>query len=81
MREQIEHAWNVVIEAASNPKIALATGVAIPAASSAANSMEWVTGMTGLVTGVLAACTGAVVLVIQLVKLARELRDYRRGAE
>lgn len=78
MNEKIDHAWQVIVDAASNPKIALTAGVAIPGASSVASRLEIITGWTGAVTGALAACTGAVVLVIQLVKLARELRDYRR---
>ena len=79
MKEQIDHAWQVIVDAASSPKVALTAGVALPGASSIASRLELITGWTGAITGALAACTGAVVLVIQLVKLARELRDYRRA--
>jgi hypothetical protein len=78
MREQIEHARQVIVDAASNPKVALLTGVALPAASSAANKLEVFTTWTSAVTGTLAACTGAVVLAIQVLKLIREWRDGRR---
>lgn len=77
MREQIENAWQAVVDAASNPKVALATGVAIPGASSIANKLELVNTMTGAITGLLAACTGAVVLAIQVIKLVRDWRSYR----
>lgn len=78
MREQIETARQAIVDAASNPKVALATGVAIPGASSIANKLELVNSLTGAVTGVLAACTGAVILAIQLIKLVREWRGLRR---
>lgn len=78
MREQIETAKQAIVDAASNPKVALTAGVALPGASSVANKLDIITGWTGAITGALAACTGAVILAIQLVKLARELREYRR---
>lgn len=78
MREQIETARQAIVDAASNPKIALATGVALPGASSIANKLELVNTLTGAITGVLAACTGAVILAIQLIKLVREWRGLRR---
>lgn len=78
MREQIEHARQVIVDAASNPKVALATGVALPGASSIANKLELVNTLTGAITGVLAACTGAVILAIQLIKLVREWRGLQR---
>lgn len=79
MREQLEHAKQVIADAASNPKVAIVTGVAIPGASSVANKLELVNTLTGAVTGVLAACTGAVILAIQLIKLVREWRGLRRA--
>lgn len=79
MKEQIDHAWQVIVDAVSNPKVALATGVAPPAAYSIATKLELVTTWTGAITGVLAACTGAVVLLIQLIKLGREWRKGRRA--
>ena len=78
MREQIDAAAAAIKDAASNPKVAITAGVALPGASSVANTLELVTGWTGAITGGLAACTGALILAIQLVKLARELREYRR---
>lgn len=78
MREQIETARQAIVDAASNPKIAIATGVALPGASSIANTLELVNTLTGAITGVLAACTGAVILAIQLIKLVREWRGLRR---
>ena len=77
MKEQIEHAWQVIVDAVSNPKVALATGVAPPAAYSIATKLDLVTTWTGAITGVLAVCTGAVVLLIQLLKLRRDWRRER----
>lgn len=75
MREQIDAAKEAINNAASNPKVALLTGVALPGVTSAASTLEIITGLTGAITGVLAMCTGAVVLVIQVLKLAREWRS------
>lgn len=77
MKEQIEHAKQVIVGAASNPKFALVTGVALPAANSVASKLDLITSWTGVITGILAACTGAVVLLIQLIKLRRDWRRER----
>jgi NAD/NADP transhydrogenase alpha subunit len=74
MKEQIDSAKEAIIEAASNPKVALVVGVGVPGASSAATTLEIITGWTGAITGCLAMCTGAVVLAIQVIKLVREWR-------
>lgn len=79
MREQIETAKQAIVDAASNPKVALVTGVALPAANSIASKLELVTSWAGAITGVLAACTGTVVLLIQLIKLRRDLRRERNA--
>lgn len=78
MREQIDAAAAAIKDAASNPKVAFTAGVAIPGASSIANTLELITGWTGAITGILAACTGAVFFAIKIIELARELRRYRR---
>lgn len=78
MKEQFETAWQAIVDAASNPKIAVVTGVALPGASSVANKLELVNSLTGSITGALAACTAAVVLAIQVLKLIRDWRAMRR---
>lgn len=79
MREQIETAKQAIVDAASNPKVALVTGVAIPGASSVASKLELITSWAGAVSGVLAMCTAAVVLLIQLLKLRRDWRKERNA--
>jgi len=78
MKEQIENVWNGIVNAASDPKVALGVGVAVPSASSIVNKLELVNNLTGSITGVLAMLTGAVVLAIQILKFIREWRGPRR---
>jgi len=77
MKEQLVHAWNGIVDAASDPKVALTAGVALPGATSAAATLDLINGWAGAITGTLAVCTGAVVLAIQVIKLVREWRAYR----
>ena len=80
MNEHAENAWQAIVDAASNPKVA--TAVAAGAASTGvASRMEIITGWMGAISVGLGMCTAAVVLTIQVIKLVREWRDYRRSAE
>lgn len=67
---------NAVMAAASNPKVA--TAVAAGTASTGiAAQMDIITGIVAQISVWLGACTAAVVLAIQLVKLARIWRAWR----
>lgn len=76
MNEHAENAWQAIVDAASNPKVA--TAVAAGAASTGvATRMEIITGWMGAISVGLGMCTAAVVLTIQVLKLVREWRSYR----
>lgn len=82
MNEQIEHARNVVAAAASSPKVATAVATGAGAAG-AAQKMEIITGWMGTASVALGMLTAGVVLGIQIIKFAREWREFqgvkRRG--
>jgi len=81
MNEHFANAKDAIIDAASSPKVA--TAVAAGAASTgAAAQMDIITGWLARGSVALGFCTAAIVLAIQLVKLAREWRAYQNdGAE
>lgn len=77
MNEHAENAWQAIVDAASNPKVA--TAVAAGAASTGvATRMEIITGWMGAISVGLGMCTAAVVLTIQVLKLVREWRSYQQ---
>lgn len=80
MNEHAESAWQAVVDAASNPKIAT-TVAAGAAATGGAARMEIITGWMGAVSVGLGMCTAAVVLTIQVIKLVREWRSYQQEDE
>ena len=65
-----------VLEAGSNPKVAMliATGTA---STSVAAQIDLISGILAQVGVILGTCTTAVVLIIQLLKLSRTWRAWR----
>jgi hypothetical protein len=77
MNEQTEGIADTVLTAASNPKVATAVGAGAASAGAAAQ-LDIITGWMARGSVALGLCTAAVVLAIQIIKLARELREYRK---
>lgn len=77
MKEIFANARDAVLEAASSPKGALAAAGGAGAAGAAAQ-MDIITGWLARGSVALGFCTAAVVLMIQLIKLAKEWRGYQK---
>jgi len=77
MSDQSDGVLNAIYEAASSPKVALATGIS-SAASSTAVDHGLITGWLASVTTTLGLVATALVVAIQAVKLMRELIGLRR---
>jgi hypothetical protein len=77
MNDLIESAKEAIIESASNPKVAVFAGGGTASVGIAAQ-MDIITGYVARISVWLGALTTAVVLAIQILKLVRDWRHYRR---
>lgn len=77
MNDQTEGIKEAIAAAASNPKVATAVGAGAASAGAAAQ-LDIITGWMARGSVALGLCTAAVVLIIQVLKLLRELKEYRK---
>lgn len=77
MNDQTESITETALAAASNPKVATVVGAGAASAGAAAQ-LDIITGWMARGSVAIGLCTAAVVLAIQIIKLARELREYRQ---
>jgi hypothetical protein len=77
MNEQTESVKEAIAAAASNPKVATAVGAGAASAGAAAQ-LDIITGWMARGSVAIGLCTAAVVLAIQILKLIREVKEYRK---
>jgi len=77
MNEQTESVKEAIAAAASNPKVATAVGAGAASAGAAAQ-LDIITGRMARGSVAIGLCTAAVVLAIQILKLIREVKEYRK---
>jgi len=77
MNDQTESVKEAIAAAASNPKVATFVGAGAAGAGAAAQ-LDIITGWMARGSVALGLCTAAVVLAIQILKLVREVKEYRK---